>query len=67
MEEVHSRAQQLGKKRKYKKYKRGSSRIQGKNECKSKITGEVKYGRKKRLQKGRATREVYNKNVIQMG
>ena len=39
----------MGKKRKYKKYKRGSSRIQGKNECKSKITGEVKYGRKKRL------------------
>jgi len=52
----------LEKRRKYKKYKRGSSRIQGKNECKSKMTGEVRYYKKRDFRR----KELLEKHTIKM-
>jgi len=64
LEEVYSRTWYLGEEGKFIKCKEGSSWIWGEIEYKSKTIGEVRYGRGKRLQKRRVTREVHNKDVI---
>ena len=62
MKEVHSRVQQLGKRRKSRKSKRSSSRIQEENECKHKMIGEVRYSKKRNFRRG----ELLGKYIIKM-
>ena len=47
-------------------YKENSDWIWRENKCRSKIIKKVRYGRKKRLQKKRVTREVYSKDALWM-
>ena len=49
MEKVYSRAWQLGKEGEFGKHKGSNSRVWEKNECRSKITREVEYSRRKEL------------------
>ena len=54
----------MGKKRSFGECKRSSSRVQGKDKCRSKETEKIGYGRRKRLQEGRITREIYSKDIV---
>ena len=49
MEGVYSGVWHLGKRRRFRECKESHSKIQEENECRRKITGEVGYGRRKRL------------------
>ena len=67
VERIHSRRRYMGKKRKFEKCRKSVRRIRRKDECGGQKARKNRYGRGKGLQKGRATRKVYGKNVIQMG
>jgi len=54
----------LGKRGRLRECKGSDSKIQEENECRSKITGEVGYSRRKKLQKKRVIRKLYDKNVV---
>jgi len=49
------------------KYRGSVRKIQGENECKSKKTRKIRYGRRERLQERGVTREVYGKDIIWIG
>ena len=67
LEGVYSGTQFLGKKGGIRKCERSISGIQRKNRGGSKKTGEDRQSGGKRFQKGRATREVYGKNIVWVG
>ena len=54
----------MRKKERFGECKRSSSRIWGETEYRSETIGEVGYNKGKRLQKERATREVYCKKNL---
>ena len=64
MEEVYSRKWHIGKERRFRKCKRSIGRIWRKNKCRSEEARKNRYGRRKRLQEGGATREVHSEDVI---
>ena len=66
MEEIYSRARQLGKGGEFKKYKRISSKVQGENECRSKEVKKARSSREKELQERGVAREIYSENIIQI-
>ena len=67
MEEIYSRKQHMGKEGGFRKCKRSIEGIWGKDECRSEKTRKDTDSERKRFQKGRFTREIYNEDVIWMG
>jgi len=53
MEEVYSGTWHIGEERRFRKYKRSCGWVWRKNKCRSKMTREVKYGRKRYFRKGK--------------
>jgi len=64
MERIYSREGYLGKKGGFEECKGSLGRIQRKDECRSKEAREDRYGRRKRLQKGRVTRKFHSEDVV---
>jgi len=54
----------LRKGKRFGKYKRNSSRVQEEDKYRSKKIGKIRYSRRKRLQKGEITREIYGKDFV---
>ena len=64
LERIYSRVWFMGKEGRLGEHKGSSSRIWRKDECRSEMTREDGYSRRKRLQERGATGEVYSEKFI---
>ena len=67
VEGVYSRVWYMEEEKELRKCEESSSWIWREDECRNKMTGEVRYDRGKKLHEKEVTRKVYSKDVIWMG